>query len=41
MAEAAHCEILGLTLDLLRLAPFEASAAAKVRLAAGSSSLLA
>ena len=35
LPEAARCEILGLTLALLRLAPFEASAAAKVRLAAG------
>ena len=41
VAEAAHCQVLGVTLPLVRLAPFEASAAAKVRLAAGSSSLLA
>ena len=40
LAEDAHCEVLGLTLPLVRLAPFEASAAAKVRLAAGSSILL-
>ncbi len=41
LAETARCEILGLTLALLRLAPFEASAAAKVRLAAGDATLLA
>lgn len=35
LPEAAHCEVLGVTLPLVRLAPFEASAAAKVRLAAG------
>ncbi len=37
LPEAAQCELLGLTLPLVRLAPFEASAAAKVRLAAAGS----
>ena len=32
---AAHCELLGVTLPRLDLAPFEASAPAKLRLAAG------
>ena len=40
LPEDAHCQVLGVTLALVRLAPFEASAAAKVRLAAGSSGLL-
>jgi serine kinase of HPr protein (carbohydrate metabolism regulator) len=37
LPEAAQCRLLGLTLPLVRLAPFEASAAAKVRLAAAGS----
>ena len=41
LPEDAQCQVLGVTLALVRLAPFEASAAAKVRLAAGSSSPLA
>jgi serine kinase of HPr protein (carbohydrate metabolism regulator) len=39
LPEAVHCKILGVPLALLRLAPFEASAAAKVRLAAGDAVL--
>jgi serine kinase of HPr protein (carbohydrate metabolism regulator) len=35
MGEAGTCDILGLAFPLWRLAPFEASAAAKVRLAVG------